>query len=103
MVTGCDARRYKESFKCPYHGNQPTNKKKEENQIKKPYAYQNIPNMLQLQRSQAPNGVMTRVCAVNDLPAGAWIGPYEGTWMETEHLPLNKNTYMWEVNYNLKI
>lgn len=96
-MTGCDAKRYQESFKCPYHKVQPSVKDQEKQKTKKPYAYQDIPNMLQLYTTNTPNGERTGVRTVMQLPAGAWIGPYEGKLVKKDEVPM-KNNFMWEVN-----
>ena len=39
------------------------------------------------------------VCAKRAFPVGAWIGPYEGTFVKPEELSSVKDTsYMWEVS-----
>lgn len=39
------------------------------------------------------------ICAKRAFPIGAWIGPYEGTFVKPEELSSVKDTsYMWEVS-----
>jgi hypothetical protein len=102
-VLGCDAKRFKGDFKCPYHvnGALPTSQKtKQDDQHKElPYAYQSIPDILKLSRTSTVNGETIGVQTVKPLPAGAWIGPYEGKMVKLDdNAPMKKNDYMWEVN-----
>ena len=97
MFLGCDAKKYNESFKCPYHDNQAMPNKVKEDE-RQPYAYQNIPSMLQFYSTNTLDGVRTGMRTVNPLPAGAWIGPFEGILLTRDEVPLKTN-YMWEVSW----
>ena len=52
--------------------------------------------MLQLYSANTPDGVRTGLRAVHVIPAGAWIGPFEGTLVRREEVTV-KNNFMWEV------
>ncbi|EDO38794.1 predicted protein, partial [Nematostella vectensis] len=61
-----------------------------------PYALRRIPDEVRLCKSNIP-GAGYGIQANTVIPAGAWIGPYEGNMVKAEDAPKEKNFYMWEI------
>lgn len=90
-MSGCDASLTNTSFQCPNHKHGNTT-----NQI--PLALRSLPPEVELCASSIP-GTGFGICAKRAFPVGAWIGPYEGTFVKPEKLYSVKDTsYMWEVS-----
>ncbi|KAL9985994.1 hypothetical protein ACROYT_G000047 [Oculina patagonica] len=86
----CDASSTDTNFQCPRH--------KHENPAKQlTLALRSLPPEVGLCESS-----VTRkgygICAKRTFPVGAWIGPYEGTFVKPEELSSATDTsYMWEI------
>ena len=90
-MSGCDASLTNTSFQCPNHKHGNTT-----NQI--PLSLRSLPPEVELCASSIP-GTGFGICAKRAFPVGAWIGPYEGTFVKPEELSSVKDTsYMWEVS-----
>ena len=90
-MSGCDASLTDTNFQCPNHKHENTT-----NQT--PLALRSLPPEVQLCASSIP-GTGFGICAKRAFPVGAWIGPYEGTFVKPEELSSVKDTsYMWEVS-----
>ena len=94
-MSGCDASLIDTNFQCPSHKHENTT-----NQT--PLALRSLPPEVELCASNIP-GTGFGVCAKQVFPVGAWIGPYEGTFVKPEELSSVKDTsYMWEVSVTLR-
>lgn len=90
-MSGCDASLTDTNFQCPNHKHENT-----ANQL--PLALRSLPREVELCASSIP-GTGFGICAKRAFPVGAWIGPYEGTFVKPEELSSVKDTtYMWEVS-----
>ena len=90
-MSGCDASLTDVNFQCPNH-------QQENTTHHLPLALRSLPPEVELCASSIP-GAGFGICAKRAFPVGAWIGPYEGTFVKPEELSSVKDTsYMWEVS-----
>ena len=94
MCSGCDASSADPSFQCPCHQQETSSSSRA---ASLPLALKSLPPEVGLCASSVP-GTGFGVCAKRAIPVGAWIGPYEGTFVKPEELSSATDTsFMWEV------
>jgi len=90
----CDASSTDPSFQCPCHQHETSASPRATNLA---LALKSLPPEVDLCASSVP-GTGYGICAKRAIPVGAWIGPYEGTFMKPEELSsVTDTSYMWEI------
>ena len=95
-ILGCDASLTDTNFQCPRH-------KRESPAKQLPLALRSLPPEVGLCTSSVTDAGYG-ICAKRTIPVGAWIGPYEGTFVKPEELSsVTDTSYMWEVCVDITI
>ncbi|XP_078367928.1 putative histone-lysine N-methyltransferase PRDM6 [Oculina patagonica] len=88
----CDASSTDPNFQCPHHKHETSATTQN-----LPLALKSLPPEVCLCASSV-TGTGYGICAKRTIPVGAWIGPYEGTFVKPEELSSATDTsYMWEI------
>ena len=95
FVLGCLFCRRQYAEPCPLHGLSYASRKDSRFHTSK--AMRSLPQEVSLCRSSVP-GAEFGVCTRRHIPAGTWIGPFEGKRLQPDDVKTDMDTsFMWEV------
>lgn len=95
FLSGCLLCRKQYTEPCPSHGLRYSSK--EDNDFQRSRALSSLPPEVCLCVSSIP-GAGFGVCTREHIPAGTWIGPFEGKRVQLDDVkPGTDSSYMWEV------